>query len=56
MAAAMEEGWDASVRDLARLSTRSEVITAEKSSHLIYIDQPDLIVESVRRMVTMASE
>lgn len=54
MAAAMEEGWDQSVRDLARLSTRSEVISAEKSGHLLYLDQPDLIVEAVRRVFTAA--
>jgi pimeloyl-ACP methyl ester carboxylesterase len=56
MAAAMEEGWDESVRDLARLSTRSEVITAEKSGHLVYIDQPDLVVDSVRRVLERIRE
>jgi pimeloyl-ACP methyl ester carboxylesterase len=56
MAAAMEEGWDESVRDLARLSTNSEVIAAEKSGHLIYVDQPDLIVDSVRRVLQKIRE
>lgn len=50
MAAAMEEGWSEGLRRLSNLSTDSELITAEKSGHLIYLDQPELVVESVRRV------
>ena len=50
MVAMMEEGWREGQYALARLSTDSEVIVAEKSSHLVYMDEPELIVESVRRV------
>ncbi len=50
MAAAMEEGWRDSQYRLMKQSTDSELIVAEKSGHLIYIDEPGLIVESVRRV------
>jgi pimeloyl-ACP methyl ester carboxylesterase len=50
MAAAMEEGWRDSQYRLMKQSTDSELIVAEKSGHLIYLDQPELIVESVRRV------
>ena len=50
MVAVMEEGWSESQRRLALLSSDSELIVAQKSSHLIYLDEPELIVESVRRV------
>jgi pimeloyl-ACP methyl ester carboxylesterase len=50
MAAAMEEGWSDSQRRLAHVSTNSELITARKAGHLIYMDDPDLVIESVRRV------
>jgi pimeloyl-ACP methyl ester carboxylesterase len=50
MAAAMEEGWSDSQRRLAHLSTNSELLTAKECGHLIYMDDPDLVVESVRRV------
>ena len=49
VAAAMEVGWAESQERLARLSTNSEIIVAEKSSHLIHLDEPELVVEAVRR-------
>lgn len=49
-AAVMEEGWLDGQHRLAGLSTDSELIVAEKSSHLIFLDEPELIVDSVRRV------
>jgi pimeloyl-ACP methyl ester carboxylesterase len=54
MAAAMEEGWSESQRRLARLSTNSELLTAHKCGHLIYMEDPTLVVESVRRVYEAA--
>jgi hypothetical protein len=56
MAAAMEVGWAESQERLARLSTNSEIVVAEKSSHLIYVDQPELVVEAVRRVHAAARD
>jgi hypothetical protein len=50
MAAAMEEGWSDSQRRLACLSTNSDLLTAHNCGHLIYMDDPDLVIESVRRV------
>jgi pimeloyl-ACP methyl ester carboxylesterase len=50
MAAAMEEGWSDGLRRVCQLSTDSELIVAAKSGHLIYVDEPELVVESVRRV------
>src|SRR6266508_2544813 len=37
--------------DLARRSTNSKHVIAEKSGHNIQLDQPELIVESIRRVI-----
>jgi pimeloyl-ACP methyl ester carboxylesterase len=55
MAAAMEEGWGDSQRRLAHLSTNSELLTAHECGHLIYMDAPDLVIESIRRVHAAAS-
>jgi pimeloyl-ACP methyl ester carboxylesterase len=49
MAAAMEEGWSDGLERSCRLSSDSELVIAPKSGHLIYLDEPELVVESVRR-------
>lgn len=56
MAAAMEEGWSDSQQRLAHLSTDSELVVAHKSGHLIHLDEPELVVESVRRVHAAARE
>ena len=56
MAAVMEEGWQDGLEWVCRLSTDSELVMAHKSGHLIYMDEPDLIVESVRRVHTAIRE
>jgi pimeloyl-ACP methyl ester carboxylesterase len=56
MAAAMEEGWSDGLRRVADLSTDSELVVAHKSGHLIYVDEPDLVVESVRRVYAAVRE
>jgi pimeloyl-ACP methyl ester carboxylesterase len=56
MAAVMEEGWAESQQRLAQLSTNSEILVAEKSSHLIYVDEPQLVVDAVRRVHAAARD
>jgi hypothetical protein len=56
MAAAMEEGWSDSQRRLVHLSTNSELLTAHGSGHLIYMDAPGLVIESVRRVHAAARD
>jgi predicted component of type VI protein secretion system len=56
MAAVMEEGWAESQERLAQLSTNSEIVVAEKSSHLIYVDEPQLVVAAVRRVHAAARD
>jgi hypothetical protein len=56
MAAAMEEGWAEGMHELARLSANSEVVVAQKSSHLVYHDEPELVVESIRRVHAAARD
>jgi pimeloyl-ACP methyl ester carboxylesterase len=56
MAAAMEEGWSDGLHRVVKLSTDSELLVAHKSGHLIYMDEPDLVVESVKRVHAAARD
>jgi len=46
----LEFNWDEGQQRLAALSTNSELIVAEKSNHMIQIDEPDLVVAAIRRV------
>jgi pimeloyl-ACP methyl ester carboxylesterase len=46
----LEQGWEDGQARLAALSTDSELLTAEKASHLLQYDQPQIVVESIRRV------
>ena len=48
--ALLEKYWDAGQKRLAALSTRGELIVAEKSNHMIHLDQPDLVVNAIHRV------
>ena len=39
--------------DLARLSTRGQLIFAKHSGHNIHVEDPDLVVRAIRRVVTV---
>jgi pimeloyl-ACP methyl ester carboxylesterase len=56
MAAAMEEGWMDGQHHLLALSSNSELIVATKSGHLIHVDEPELVVEAVKRVYTAACD
>lgn len=46
-----EQVWQELQTDLSKLSTNSQLLVAEKSGHGIQADQPDLVVNVIRRMV-----
>jgi len=46
-----ETTWQKLQEDLAALSNRSSLIVADLSGHAIQLDQPDLVVETIREMV-----
>ncbi|MGH8220455.1 MAG: alpha/beta fold hydrolase [Steroidobacteraceae bacterium] len=49
-AAAAEQGWQEGERKLAALSSNSELIVAARSSHMIHVDEPEAVVEAIRRV------
>jgi len=49
-AAQAEQAWQALQTALAALSTNSRLLVAEHSGHAIQIDQPELVIESIRAL------
>jgi len=43
--------WQELQEELAKLSSNSQMLVAEKSGHGIQIDQPDLVADAIRQMV-----
>jgi pimeloyl-ACP methyl ester carboxylesterase len=48
---ALERAWTAGQRHWLNLSSHSTLVTAARSSHYIYLDQPRLVVREVHRVV-----
>jgi pimeloyl-ACP methyl ester carboxylesterase len=48
--ALLEKYWAAGQQRLAALSTKGELILAQKSNHMIHLDQPDLVVDAIQRV------
>ena len=46
----LEKGWSEGQTRLAALSTNSLLIVAKNSNHMIELDEPDLVVEAIRRV------
>ena len=46
-----EESWQTMQTMLAKLSTHGKLIIAEHAGHKIHIDQPELVIDTIRRMV-----
>ncbi len=55
-AASLEDGWMDGQKQLAALSTDSELQVAYKSNHMINLEEPELVVDAIRRVVTAARE
>jgi pimeloyl-ACP methyl ester carboxylesterase len=51
-----EQGWIDGQQRLTTLSSDSELIVATKSGHMIFNDQPELMVSAVERVITAARE
>jgi len=49
-AAVLEDGWRAGQHRLAALSTRGELIVAEHSNHMVQSDQPEIVIDAIRRV------
>ena len=49
----LEEKWQELITNQANLSNNSELIFAKGSSHSIYADRPDIIIESINKIVKM---
>lgn len=47
----LEEKWEELIKNQASLSTNSELIFADQSSHSIHLDRPDIIIESIVKLV-----
>jgi hypothetical protein len=47
----LQQSWNELQNDLVNLSSNSQQIVAEKSGHYIHHDQPELVIETIRRAV-----
>lgn len=43
--------WDAIQQDLLKLSTTSHLMVAEKSTHAVQIEQPDVVINAIRQVL-----
>jgi pimeloyl-ACP methyl ester carboxylesterase len=54
--AVLEKGWGEGQEHLAALSSDSVLIVAENSNHMVQHDQPELVVDAIRRIHTAVSK
>ena len=52
--ATLENGWIEGQQRLAALSRNSKLITAEKSNHMVQLDEPELVADAIRRVHGMS--
>ena len=52
----VDDIWMQLQQEHAKMSSRGELVVAEKSGHLMHRDQPELILESLRKVIAMAEE
>ncbi len=48
----LEDKWRKLIVDQANLSKNSVLVFAKESSHSIYVDRPDVIIESINKLVS----
>jgi pimeloyl-ACP methyl ester carboxylesterase len=53
--AVLEQDWDAGQRRLADLSTNSDLIVAQDSNHMIHLEQPEIVIDAIRRACSPAA-
>jgi pimeloyl-ACP methyl ester carboxylesterase len=54
--AILEPGWNDGQQRLAALSTNHILIPAHNSNHMIHLDEPDIVVEAIRRVHAAARD
>ena len=52
----LEEGWPEAQRNLARLSTNSELVVAANSNHMVNLDEPNVVTDAIRRVYVAARD
>jgi len=52
----IEAFWQALQMEMVFLSTRGELVIAEDSGHLIQFDQPKLVIDSIKKLISMTIE
>lgn len=52
----LEEIWQTGQRRLLNISSNSKLIVAEKSGHMVIDDEPQLVVEAIREVLTSVSK
>lgn len=53
---ALEKAWSEGQRKWLELSEDSELTTATESGHHVYVDQPDVVVQAIERVISEAGE
>jgi pimeloyl-ACP methyl ester carboxylesterase len=53
-AAVLEDGWAEGQQRLSSLSTRGELVVAANSNHMIQSDEPEIVIDAIRRVVALA--
>ena len=48
--------WDGLQKGLLNLSTDSEQILAHKSAHYVQLEQPEIVIESIKKMISKAKQ
>jgi pimeloyl-ACP methyl ester carboxylesterase len=48
--AVLEKNWSEGQEHLAALSTAGELIVAEKSNHMVHEDEPEVVIDAIRRV------
>jgi len=54
--AMLEEHWPAGQQRLTALSTKGELVVAERSNHMIQEDEPQVVVDAIRRVLSRGTE
>ena len=54
--ASLEPGWQEGQKRLAALSTDAQLVEATKSSHMIQAEEPELVIDAIRRVHAAARD
>lgn len=47
----LEDEWEEFIRKQAKLSKHSELVFAKDSSHSIYLDRPEIIIDAIESLI-----